>query len=82
MTEKNVPFQTGLPPKQGLYDPFYEHDACGAGFVVNIKGNPSHLIVDQALTVLENLAHRGAVGSEPDWTPYHRLLERYIYKGK
>jgi glutamate synthase (NADPH) large chain len=66
MTEESVPFQTGHPPKQGLYDPQFEHDSCGAGFVVNIKGNPSHQIVDQALTVLENLAHRGAVGYEPD----------------
>ena len=55
---------TGLPPKQGLYDPDFEHDACGAGFVVNIKGNPSHEIVSQALTILRNLAHRGASGSE------------------
>ena len=64
MSEENDPFQTGLPPKQGLYDPGFEHDSCGAGFVVNIKGVPSHAIVDQALTILENLAHRGAVGSE------------------
>ena len=58
--------QTGLPPKQGLYDPQFEHDSCGAGFVVNIKGVSSHNIVDQALTILENLAHRGACGCEPD----------------
>ncbi|MHC1782543.1 MAG: glutamate synthase large subunit [Anaerolineaceae bacterium] len=57
---------TGIysPEKQGLYDPQFEHDSCGAGFVVNIKGRASHDIVDQALTILENLAHRGAVGSE------------------
>ncbi len=55
---------TGLPPKQGLYDPDFEHDSCGAGFVVNIKGNKSHEIISQALTILRNLAHRGACGSE------------------
>jgi glutamate synthase (ferredoxin) len=54
----------GIPPKQGLYDPRFEHDACGIGFVVNIKGQKSHAIVDQALTVLHNLDHRGACGSE------------------
>ncbi|MDQ2799363.1 MAG: glutamate synthase large subunit, partial [Armatimonadota bacterium] len=55
---------TGLPPKQGLYDPDFEHDSCGAGFVVNIKVKKSHEIISQALTILRNLAHRGACGSE------------------
>ena len=54
----------GIPPKQGLYDPAFEHDACGIGFVVNIKGEKSHRLVEQALTVLENLDHRGACGCE------------------
>lgn len=54
----------GIPPKQGLYDPKFEHDACGIGFVVNIKGHKSHTLVEQALTVLHNLDHRGACGSE------------------
>lgn len=54
----------GLPPRQGLYDPQYEHDACGMGFVVNVKGNKSHEIVRQGITVLVNLAHRGASGAE------------------
>ncbi|WP_462137584.1 glutamate synthase large subunit [Candidatus Mycalebacterium sp.] len=52
--------------KQGLYDPTFEHDACGVGFVVNIKGVKSHLIVADALTVLRNLEHRGACGCEPE----------------
>ena len=52
------------PPKQGLYDPQFEHEACGVGFVVNIKGKKSHTIVDQALQVLLNLNHRGACGCE------------------
>ena len=54
----------GLPPAQGLYDPAHEHDACGVGFVVDIKGRRSHAIVSQALTVLKNLLHRGACGCE------------------
>jgi glutamate synthase (ferredoxin) len=54
----------GLPPKQGLYDPRFEHDACGVGFVVNIKGHKSHRILEQAIQVLKNLDHRGACGSE------------------
>src|SRR5262245_15236700 len=49
---------------QGLYDPQHEHDACGVGFVVDIKGRKSHAIVSQALTVLKNLLHRGACGCE------------------
>ncbi len=52
--------------KQGLYDPQFEHDACGVGFVVNIKGKKSHEIIRQALTILLNLRHRGACGCEPN----------------
>src|SRR5450759_4055683 len=55
-----------LPRRQGLYDPGLEHDACGIGFVVDIKGKKSNEIVRQALTVLNNLVHRGAVGAEPN----------------
>ncbi|MBD2185041.1 glutamate synthase large subunit [Aerosakkonema funiforme] len=55
---------TGLPPKQGLYDPQFERDACGVGFIVHMKGNKSHEIVEQALTILLNLDHRGACGCE------------------
>jgi len=54
----------GLPPKQGLYDPWFEHESCGVGFVVNVKGKKSHAIVQQALQVLRNLQHRGACGCE------------------
>ena len=50
--------------KQGLYDSAFEHDNCGLGFVANIKGIPSHGIVQEGLTVLNNLVHRGAVGSD------------------
>src|SRR5260221_12092530 len=55
----------GLPPKQGLYDPRNEHDACGVGFVVNIKGRKSHDLIRNALQILLNLDHRGAVGADP-----------------
>src|SRR5450432_2054058 len=48
----------------GLYDPAHEHDACGVGFVVDIKGRRSHTIVEQGLRVLVNLLHRGACGCE------------------
>ena len=54
----------GLPAKQGLYDPWFEHDACGVGFVVDMKGRASNRILQQALEVLKNLDHRGAAGSE------------------
>src|SRR2546426_9320412 len=66
--ERRTPPATvpGQPPAQGLYDPRDEHDACGVGFVVNIKGKKSHTIVRQALGVLINLLHRGACGCEPN----------------
>ncbi|MEQ1862474.1 MAG: glutamate synthase large subunit [Chthoniobacteraceae bacterium] len=54
----------GLPEKQGLYDPQFEHDSCGVGFVVHMKGRKSHDIVQNALTILVNLDHRGACGCE------------------
>ena len=55
----------GLPEKQGLYDPRNEHDACGVGFVANIKGARSHEIIGLGLQLLINLDHRGAVGADP-----------------
>jgi glutamate synthase (NADPH) large chain len=54
----------GLPPKQGMYDPAFEHEACGVGFVVDMHGRKSHKIVADALQVLRNLDHRGASGAE------------------
>jgi glutamate synthase (ferredoxin) len=56
--------ERGLPPARGLYDPAREHDACGVGFVVDVKGRRSHTIVRKALEVLMNLLHRGACGCE------------------
>ena len=64
MYQSNSRKRNQLPPKQGLYDPRFEHDSCGVGFVVNIKGKKSNKILHQALTVLLNLIHRGAAGSE------------------
>ncbi|MED4957199.1 glutamate synthase central domain-containing protein, partial [Paenibacillus macerans] len=57
---------TVTPPKQGLYDPAFEKDACGMGFVAHIKGLASHDIVSKALTMLANMEHRGGQGSEPN----------------
>ncbi len=56
---------SSLPPKQGLYDPRHEHDACGVGFVAHIKNQKSHKIVEQGLEILERLTHRGAAGADP-----------------
>ncbi len=56
---------TTAPVRQGLYDPANEHDACGVGFVANIKGRKSHEIIQQGLQLLINLDHRGAVGADP-----------------
>ncbi|MBD3267923.1 hypothetical protein GF373_14755, partial [bacterium] len=53
------------PGKQGLYDPTTEHDACGVGFVANLKGVKSHDIIEKGLRVLVNLTHRGACGCDP-----------------
>lgn len=53
-----------MTSNRGLYRPEFEHDACGIGFVANIKGNKSHQIISDALTVLENMEHRGACGCE------------------
>src|SRR6187549_2940022 len=54
-----------LPEKQGLYDPAFEHDACGLGFVATLDKSGSHAIVSQALEILANLTHRGAAGCDP-----------------
>src|SRR3954463_16646217 len=55
----------GLPAAQGLYDPALDKDSCGVGFIADIKGRKSHKIVEDALTILLNLEHRGAVGADP-----------------
>ena len=61
MTHEN---ERSAAAKSGLYDASQEHDACGVGFVAHIKGQKTHAIVSQALQILENLDHRGAVGAD------------------
>ena len=56
----------GLPPAQGLYDPQFEHDSCGVGFIAHVKGKASNSIVLRAMEMLENMNHRGGCGCEPD----------------
>src|SRR6202790_2094253 len=56
---------TWRPPAEGLYDPALEKDSCGVGFIANIKGKKSHQIVSDAINILCNLEHRGAVGADP-----------------
>ncbi|PYV40491.1 MAG: glutamate synthase large subunit [Acidobacteria bacterium] len=58
--------RVGLPPKQGLYDPQFEKDSCGVGFVANMDGTRSNQIIRQALEVLLSLSHRGACGCDPE----------------
>ena len=60
------PLSSGHPRAQGLYDPAHEHDACGVAFVADIAGRVTHSTVQQGLTALRNLEHRGASGSEPE----------------
>ena len=56
--------QREQPCPQGLYDPAFEHDSCGVGFIVDQKGRKSHAIVSQAVEILNNLHHRSACGCE------------------
>jgi glutamate synthase domain-containing protein 1 len=53
-----------LPPRQGLYDPRFEHDACGIGFVAHVEGRRSHRVLEMGLEALRNHAHRGAVADD------------------
>src|SRR5689334_9647737 len=55
----------GVAAAQGLYDPALDKDSCGVGFIADIKGRKSQQIVKDALTILVNLEHRGAVGADP-----------------
>lgn len=61
---KNLSARPAQPPAQGLYDPRFEHDACGVGFLVNINGKASHAIIQQGIDILKNLLHRGATGAD------------------
>ena len=62
-----------LPPRQGLYDPELEHDACGLNFVADLHGRPSHKIIEHGLGALCALEHRGAAGSDPEAVSYTHL---------
>src|SRR3954465_2944898 len=63
--EPTVVTDPGFPDPQGLYNPANEKDACGVGFIADMKNRKSHAIVEQGLAILKNLAHRGAVGADP-----------------
>ncbi|MGH9436511.1 MAG: hypothetical protein ACRD22_01120, partial [Terriglobia bacterium] len=58
--------RSGLPARQGLYDPINERDACGIGFVASIEGRKSHDIISKGIQILINLTHRGACGCDPE----------------
>src|SRR5579862_6369191 len=60
-----VPKGADVAATRGLYDPAYDKDSCGVGFIADIKGRKSHRIIEDALTILLNLEHRGAVGADP-----------------
>ncbi|MCB8921808.1 MAG: glutamate synthase large subunit [Ardenticatenaceae bacterium] len=64
--ETAVSIPSYSPKPQGLYHPQFEHDACGTGFIAHLRGEKSYALVQQALTILQNLDHRGARGSDPD----------------
>jgi glutamate synthase (ferredoxin) len=64
MKRKGLQMPEGLPQQRGLYEPRFEHDACGIGFVAQLSGAPSHDIVTMALTAVGNMAHRGGVGAD------------------
>src|SRR2546421_5795821 len=76
---------SALPPKQGLYDPSFEHDACGVGFVVDVAGRRSHAVIARGLEGLINLQHRGACGCETDTGDGAGILiqmpDRFLRKG-
>src|ERR1700747_2174610 len=92
MSERTLEIRgpNGWPLKQGLYDPQFEHDSCGVGFVVNIKGKKSHKIIRDALTILVNLNHRGACGCEANTgdgagiliQPPHEFLKLVAREGR
>ncbi|MDQ6971658.1 MAG: glutamate synthase central domain-containing protein, partial [Mariprofundaceae bacterium] len=65
VSNKHPQGATGLPPKQGMYNPAHEHDACGVGFIANIHNKKSHEIVQKGLEILLRLHHRGAAGADP-----------------
>src|SRR5262245_3181181 len=65
LSEQQPEAAPGIPEASGLFDPKREYDACGVGFIADLKGGTSHELIKDALAVLENLEHRGAVGADP-----------------
>ena len=63
MSQDHWPSREELPAKQGLYDPRFEHDACGIGAIVDLNGKPNHDTIADALTMLERMEHRGGTGA-------------------
>ena len=63
--KKEIFKRIGFPEKKGLYDPSFEKDACGFGFIADINNEPKHEIVHQALDIVHKLDHRGAIGADP-----------------
>ena len=78
MTINNIA-KFGLPEKQGLYDPAFEKDACGVGFVAHIKGKRSHQIVLDANEIMMNMEHRGACGCEANTGDGAGMLTGFPY---
>ena len=63
--KKEIFKRISFPEKKGLYDPSFEKDACGFGFIADINNKPKHEIVHQALDIVHKLDHRGAIGADP-----------------
>src|SRR5262245_66242109 len=72
-------FAQGMTP-QGLYDPALEKDSCGVGFIADIKGRKSHKLIEDALAILCNLEHRGAVGDDPRAGDGAGILVQILHK--
>src|SRR5436309_13790562 len=70
----------GRPPAHGLYDPALEKDSCGVGFIADIKGKKSHKLIEDALAILCNLEHRGAVGADPRAGDGAGILVQILHK--
>jgi len=78
--EERITKNKYFPHSQGLYDPCFEHDSCGVGFVCDIKGNKSNDVISKGLEVLRRLSHRGATGADPDTGDGAGILMQLPYK--
>src|SRR2546423_11691239 len=85
MTATVPTLSSGLPQSVGLYDPRFEHDACGVGFVARLSGEPGHDIVAKAVEAVANLSHRGAVaadGKSGDGSGVLTQIPRRLFAGE